>query len=62
MQDDRKVAALLRFHYKTDPEALDDTAALALWYDYLYVRQVERDLHLGIFRQVLLEAGLLKAA
>lgn len=56
MQDNRKVDALLRFHFKVDPDTLDDEAYWRHWYDYLYARQQERDLMLGVMRQVLNEA------
>lgn len=57
MQDSRKVDALLRLHYKVDPDTLDDAAYLRLWYDYLYCREEERALLLGVMRQVLREAA-----
>ncbi|MFD2787941.1 hypothetical protein [Hymenobacter rubripertinctus] len=56
MHEDRKVDALLRFHFKLDPQELDDEAYWQLWYDYLYARQTERNLLLGVMRQVISEA------
>lgn len=56
MDDDRKVDALLRLHYKVDPAKLSDRKRLELWSEYVYTRQAEREFQLGIFRQVLSEA------
>ncbi|WP_143164256.1 sarcosine oxidase subunit delta [Hymenobacter daecheongensis] len=50
------MAALLRFHYKVDPDTLSDRAYYTLWHDYLYVRSQERALLLGVMRQVISEA------
>ena len=56
MQDGRKVDALLRFHYKEDPATWDDTTYWRRWYDLLYAREQEREMLLGVLRQVINEA------
>ncbi len=56
MQDDRKVDALLRFHFKVNPRKLEEKARLKLWYDLLYAREEERKFQLSILRQILNEA------
>jgi len=54
--DQRKVAALLRFHYGVDPAELDDEAYLQLWFEFAYVHRNTREMHVSALRQVLAEA------
>jgi hypothetical protein len=57
--DSRKVEALLRIHFRmTLPELrrLSDEAYWQRWYDYLYWREQERELLLGVMRQAINEA------
>lgn len=53
--DQRKVAALLRFHYGVDPDTLDEETYWKIWYEYEYVHEQMRQMQVSALRQVLAE-------
>jgi hypothetical protein len=52
-KEQRKVNAILRFHYKIEPEELSDEDQSRLWHEYIYVKSQERIFQMGILRTVL---------
>jgi hypothetical protein len=52
-KEQRKINAILRYHYKVDPEELDDETQIRLWHEYIYVKSEERIFQMGILRTVL---------